>query len=128
MESGFLKFYEMGKLIMSVSLYYTARRQQPLSGQERGACGEIVERYIAGYPLGELYESFCVYDADELTEGDVIFEGATKLPLDEGEEHFAGVLDYWMDCLQEIIDCLAGAQWDIHIDDADITSHFTYSE
>lgn len=112
---------------MSVSLYYTAQRAYPISEQEKSAYQKVVERYISEYPLGDIYESFCVYDLqDDFTEN-VIFTGSTKLPLDEGEEHCFKVLDYWADCLQEIIDLLPDAQWDIHVDDADITSHFNYS-
>lgn len=48
------------------------------------------------------------------------------MPLDEGEEHFAKVLDYWTDCLQKIIEQLPGTQWDIHVDDADITPYFDF--
>ena len=114
---------------MSVSLYYTAKREHPMSGQEHTACKETVERYIAEYPLGDIYEGFCVYDLDkEAQDEGVIFDGATKLPLDEGESHFKEVLDYWADCLQEIINLLSGAEWNIHIDDADITQMFTYPE
>ena len=46
---------------MSVSLYYTAKRDYPISKQEQDACQQTVERYIANYPLGDMYESFCVY-------------------------------------------------------------------
>ncbi len=113
---------------MSVSLYYTAKREYPITKQEQEACLKTAEHYIDEYSLGDMYEGFCIYDNDEASEQNVIFEGATKLPLDEGEEHFGEVLDYWADCLQEIIEILPDAQWDIHIDDADITSHFQYPE
>lgn len=113
---------------MSVSLYYTAKREYPISGQEKKACQEVVDHYISEYPLGEMYEGFCVYDLDGAAEEDVIFEGATKLPLDEGESHFAKVYDYWADCLQKVIEQLPGAQWDIHIDDTDVTPYFDYPE
>lgn len=111
---------------MSVSLYYTAKRERAISQQEKEAYQEIVDHYIAEYPLGDIYEGFCVYDTEEGAEGNVIFEGSTKLPLDQGVEHCTQVLTYWADCLQEIIDLLPGAQWNIHVDDADITSHFDY--
>ncbi len=112
---------------MSVSLYYTAKREQPMSRQEQEACRKVVERYIAEYPLGDIYEDFCVYDPSE-AEADTIFEGATKLPLDKGVDHSLEVLEFWADCLQEIIDLLPGAQWDIHVDDADMTSRFDFHE
>jgi len=113
---------------MSVSLYYTAKREQPISKQEQEACQKVVERYIAEYSLGDMYEGFCVYDLDRPLETDVIFDGSTKLPLDEGEEHLMKVLDYWADCLQEIINILLGAQWHIHVDDTDVTAQFDYPE
>lgn len=53
-----------------------------------------------------MYEPFCVYDNSNPTEENVSFEGATKLPLDEGEEHCAEVFDYWGECLQEIVTIL----------------------
>lgn len=113
---------------MSVSLYYTAKRERPISKQEQEACEKIAERYIADYPLGDIYEGFCIYDFAELSEGNVIFEGATKLPLDEGMDHTLEVLRYWADCLQEIINLLPHAQWHINVDDADITSKFDYPQ
>jgi len=113
---------------MSVSLYYTAKREYPISEQEEEACRKIVEQYIAEYSLGEMYEGFCVYDLSRPSEVNVIFQGATKLPLDEGENHLVEVLDYWADCLQEIINLLPHAQWHIHVDDADVTSHFDYPD
>jgi len=117
-----------GGFSMSVSLYYTAKRERPISKQEQELCQKIAERYITEYPLGDMYESFCIYDFTEPSGENIIFEGSTKLPLDEGEGHTLQVLDYWADCLQKIIDILPNAQWDIHIDDADITSNFDYPQ
>ncbi|MDE7244949.1 MAG: hypothetical protein K2O18_13385 [Oscillospiraceae bacterium] len=81
-----------------------------------------MERYNTEYPLGDMYESFCVYDLDGAEH--VIFEGATKLPIGEGTDHFTEVYDYWADCLQEIIDLLSDASWYINVDDADVTPYF----
>lgn len=112
---------------MSVSLYYTAERDYPISEQEQEACRKVVERYNAEYPFGEAYEDFCVYDLDDGSfEENVIFEGATKLPPDEREEDCAEICEYWADCIQEIIDLLPDAQWAINIDDSDITARFDY--
>ena len=110
---------------MSVSLYYTAKRGVPITGQERAACPDVVERYLAEYPLGELYEGFCIYDCPA---AGVLLDGATKLPLDQGQEHLVRVLDYWADCLQEIIALLPGAGWHIHLDDVDLTPHFHFPQ
>jgi len=113
---------------MSVSLYYTAKREQPISKQEQESCKKIAERYITEYSLGDMYEGFCIYDFAKPSEENVIFEGATKLPIDESENHMLQVLNYWADCLQEIINILPHAQWDINIDDADVTSIFDYPQ
>ncbi len=112
---------------MSVSLYYTAKRKYSVSEQEKDAYQKVIDYYIAEYPLGDIYEGFCIYDLGEDTKENVIFDGSTKLPLNEGEEHCIQVLEYWMDCLQDIINVLLGAQWNIHVDDTDITSQFNYS-
>lgn len=75
-----------------------------------------------------MYEPFCVYELDETAGANVIFQGATKLPLDGGEKQFATVYDYWTECLQKIIELLPGAQWHIHIDDTDLTQYFKYPQ
>ncbi len=111
---------------MSVSLYYIAEREYPLSEPEKNAYEKVIEHYNAEYPLGDIYEDFCVYDWEEDFMENVIFYGSTKLPFNEGEEHCLQVLSYWTDCLQEIIDLLPDAQWNMHVDDADITSQFHY--
>lgn len=108
---------------MSVSLYYEARRSQPITPQEQGICDEIAKRYDAEYPYGELYEGFCIYDLDAFrdeSEKDVIFSGATKLPPADDETFLFNVINWWLKCLGEITDHLPGAQWHVNIDDADL--------
>ena len=75
-----------------------------------------------------MYEGFCIYDLDKTSDENVIFDGATKLPIQKGKAHFVKVHDYWSDCLQEIINLLPAAQWYIHIDDTDVTSYFDYPQ
>ena len=65
-----------------------------------------------------------MYDNSNPTEENVSFEGATKLPLDECEEHCAEVFDYWGECLQEIVTILMGGG--AHLDDTDITAQFDF--
>lgn len=103
---------------MSVSLYYTARRSQPITPQEQYTCHKIAKRYDAEYPFGELYEGFCIYDAEEAEE-DIILEGATKIPPDD-EMSAVEIIDWWLECLQEITGVLSGAQWDVNIDDMEL--------
>lgn len=107
---------------MSVSLYYTARRQQPATQQEKELCRQIGDRYDARYPYGELYEGFCIYDLErdrQNWEQDVIFSGATKLPP-EGPDLIFQIANWWLDCLEEITKALPGAQWHVNLDDFDL--------
>lgn len=108
---------------MSVSLYYTARRPQPITSEEAAACRQIAERYDSTYPFGELYEGFCIYDSTEAmneSEADVIFSGSTKLPTDGDQIFLFKILNWWLMCLGEITDLLHGAQWHVHLDDMDL--------
>ena len=110
---------------MSVSLYYQAKREQPLTLQETSICQEIVKQYDTQYPFGELYEGFCVYDLDSFrdeSEKDVIFSGATKLPtVDEDDiQILFDITDYWVKCLDEITKALPGAAWEVNLDDMEM--------
>jgi len=89
-----------------------------------------VDRYNAEYPLGEMYEAFCLYELDKLPQLQerVVLQGSTKLPPDMEEAEFAQVYDYWGDCLQELILLLPGASWHIHVDHMDVTRYFDYPE
>lgn len=109
---------------MSVSLYYTARRTQPVTPREKAICEEIAGRYDAQYPYGEMYEGFCIYDWERTLdewEKDVIFSGATALPYSDNINSVFRVANWWLKCLGEITDALPGAQWHVHIDDSDIS-------
>lgn len=107
---------------MSVSLYYTAKRSQPLTMQEQIHCNDIANRYDREYPFGELYEGFCIYDSQTLqdeNENDIILDGSTKLPPDENIEIFLDIVSWWLKCLEELVDVLEGAEWNVHLDDMD---------
>ncbi|MCI9320069.1 MAG: hypothetical protein HFH05_08330 [Lachnospiraceae bacterium] len=111
---------------MSVSLYYEAKRSQPITRQELDACMEIAKRYDRQYPYGELYEGFCIYDPEECSEQSdsyIIFSGATKLPPMNDDNDINSVFrvaNWWLKCLGEITDLLSGAQWHVHIDGGEI--------
>ncbi len=107
---------------MSISIYYTARRPQPITEEEAALCRRIADRYDAQYPYGELYEGFCIYDLAEERdewEQDVIFSGATKLPP-EDPLLIAQIANWQLDCLEEITNVLPGAQWRVHLDDLNL--------
>jgi hypothetical protein len=112
---------------VGVSIYYTARRPQPLTPAEQTAIDAVVARYPVEAVLAECGvaeeeyngEAFCVYPTDEDTEPGVVFEGATKLPLCT-EEAFAAAIQYWCRLLSEVRRVVPGAGWRVHIDDHDI--------
>ncbi len=108
---------------MSVSIYYTARRSQPITPQEQHICHEIAKRYDEQYPFGELYEGFCIYDLknDISQDGeDVILDGATKIPSGDDPMLLEEITDWWLKCLQEITGVLSGAQWNVNLDDIEL--------
>jgi hypothetical protein len=112
---------------MSISIYYTARRERPLSSDEQAAVDRIrasysirdqVERYVQTRQ-GHNGENFYVYDHDSPTEPGVIFEGATKLP-DNSEGALWKLLQRWCKLLSEVRRTVAGAEWYVHLDDHEI--------
>lgn len=110
---------------MSVSLYYEAKREQPITPQEISFCQKIAEQYDTKYPFGELYEGFCIYDLDSFrdeSEENVIFSGATKLPTVEGDDIsiLFDIVSYWIKCLDEITRALPGAEWEVNLDDMEM--------
>jgi hypothetical protein len=112
---------------MSVSIYYTARREQPLSSDEEAAIERIrasysireqVERYVQTR-RGHNGENFCIYDRSDPTEPGVVFEGATKLP-DNSEDALWELLQHWCKLLSEVRRAVPSAEWHVHVDDHDI--------
>jgi hypothetical protein len=112
---------------MSISIYYTARRDFPLSAQEQIAIQDIcasysiraqVDRYSETH-LGHNGEDFCVYDASAPNEPGIIFDGATKLP-DNSEDAFWELIQRWCQLLRKVRIAVTGAEWHVHIDDHDI--------
>ena len=120
---------------MSVSIYYEARRHHRLTPEEQRAVEEIIsthsvdadiQRYLET-GVGPNWEPFCVYDASEPSEADVVFEGATKLPDDSQDAIWVGV-QHWCRVLTEIRRALPGADWDVHVDDHRISWNEELSE
>lgn len=101
---------------MSVSIYYTCKRAQPLTVTEQATSVAIIERYNTNFQWQEIAESFCVY---ENPTADTIFEGATKLPFVDDYELIEATLAYWLACLTEIRQQISG-NWQVHVDDIDV--------
>lgn len=109
---------------MSLSIYYTARRATPLTPAEQEEITAVerefsvdneVENYLqSGEGLN--WESFTVYERDEATSEDVIFEGATALP-DNTEDAIMIGIDHWTRALARIRRILHDAEWEVNFDD-----------
>jgi len=112
---------------MSMSIYYEARRGDPLSDTERQQVDAIVQQYAVEEQIeerertgiGPNWESFCVYEPSDPTSPDVIFEGATKLP-DNSEDAMWHGLQHWCAALTQIRRVLIDANWQVFVEDRDI--------
>lgn len=103
---------------MAFALYYEAKRQEPLTEQEKTISNEISERYCSEYPFKRKVEDFGIYD-DLKNQDDIIFSGSTKLP-GNGPKTLFEVANYWLKCLTEITHLLTNATWNVTYDDVDL--------
>jgi len=109
---------------MGFSIYYTAKRNTPLTGIEAQRIDAIVqsfdvtaeiERY-AHSGKGLNWESFTLYEASGLT-GEDVLSGSTALPDNKAFAMHKGAL-HWVDCLNKIRrEVLPDARWSVQIED-----------
>ena len=64
-------------------------------------------------------ELFCVYDPQNPTGPDIIFEGATKLP-DHSPEELWEAMQHWAALLSQIRRIIPDAKWHVHAVDHDL--------
>ncbi|MFJ2497122.1 hypothetical protein [Streptomyces sp. NPDC087539] len=109
---------------MSVSVYYSARRAQPLTGTESTTVEHVLTTRAQSFPYAD-EEGLYLYDGDEdAGEGTggngnaEILAGSTKLPSDP---------DRWIPATAHVLDsvtalrrAVGGAQWHVHLDDVDV--------
>jgi hypothetical protein len=111
---------------MSISIFYEARRKQPLSANESAAVAVIRQRFSVDDQIerygqsgqGPNWESFCLYG--EPTAPDIILEGATKLPDNTEDAMWTGV-QHWCAALSELRRVLLSAEWRVTVDDHELT-------
>ena len=109
---------------MGFSIYYTAKRDTPLTPIESQCIDAIaqsfdviadIERY-AHTGKGLNWESFTRYETSRLT-GAEVFSGATALPDNKPFAMHKGAR-HWVECLNRIRrEVLADAQWSVQIED-----------
>ncbi|MGF6349303.1 hypothetical protein [Variovorax sp. W2I14] len=109
---------------MGFSIYYTAKRDTPLTPSETQRIDSIVqafevtaeiERY-AHTGKGLNWESFTLYETSR-PKGEEVFSGATALPDNKPFAMHKGAR-HWVDCLNRIRrEVLADARWSVQIED-----------
>ena len=108
---------------MSISIYYTAKRNSPLTTSERSVVDALVAEYSVDDQIaaaaGLNWESFCIYDPADPTSPDAVFEGATKLPDNSEDAVWIG-LQHWCKLLSAIRLAVPDSDWHVHVDDHDI--------
>ncbi|MEL5958103.1 hypothetical protein AADR41_25655 [Streptomyces sp. CLV115] len=102
---------------MSVSIYYSARRTTPLTTAESAAIQRIVSARAESFPYDD-EEGLYLYDPGDDGD-DQIVAGSTKLPGgDPGR--WLPVTAHVLDSVTELRRAVGGAQWHVHLDDADV--------
>lgn len=102
---------------MAFTLYYEAKRKQPLTEKEKQVSAEIAERYSVQYPFKQKVEDFVIYDIE--TKDDVIFIGSTKL-IGTDPENLFKIANYWLQCLTEITHFLENATWTVTFEEVEL--------
>ncbi|MFI6511768.1 hypothetical protein ACIBCT_29535 [Streptosporangium sp. NPDC050855] len=126
---------------MGISIYYTARRDRELDGQELDRVSgillqenaELFERLNRSLPgwkeegivpeyvtdAGEICEEFGFYGMDGSRDPGVVLEGSTKVSHgDCGIEPMLAQLEHYMgSTLGRLRSALPGTEWDVHVDD-----------
>jgi hypothetical protein len=126
---------------MGVSIYYTARRDRPLSDEERDEVTriaadetrELLGRLDQNLPAwkddgtvpayvedaGEICEGLSIYDPGAAADPKVILQGSSKVSHgDCGTEPMVVQLEYYATfALGRLRRVLPDADWDVHVDD-----------
>jgi hypothetical protein len=105
---------------MSISIYYSVRRNTSLTIDENIMIQDLIEKYsveeeIKKYQTtgkGLNWESFCLYEDLENT---TILEGSTKLP--NNNENAAWIaIQHWCKLLTEIRRICKNAKWEVGVE------------
>ncbi|POX50428.1 hypothetical protein C3489_22540 [Streptomyces sp. Ru71] len=101
---------------MSVSLYYHARRETPLTEAERAEVERITRAHLESFPYAD-EESLYLYTGGG-GEPDQVLAGSTKLPKRPGR--LLPVIAHVLDSLTELRRAVPRAAWSVHIDGEDV--------
>ncbi|MFJ9668089.1 hypothetical protein ACIRPP_26310 [Streptomyces sp. NPDC101219] len=101
---------------MSVSLYYSARRTEPLTAEETAAVDRIAAARLASFPYAD-EEPLHLYDSGGRDAGQVL-AGSTRLPA--APDRLLPVIGHVLDSVTELRRALPDAAWHVHLDDLDV--------
>ncbi|MFF2354750.1 hypothetical protein ACFVVL_33930 [Kitasatospora sp. NPDC058115] len=101
---------------MSVSIYYSARRANPLTEAETASVEHVLAAHAAEFPFSD-EEGVTPYDYDE-DEPEELVSGATKLPSDPSR--LLPALTEVLNALSALRRALPGTEWHVHMDDLDV--------
>lgn len=102
---------------MSVSLYYRARRAEPVTEGERVAVRRIVAAHEASFPyLDE--ECLVLWPSRVGAPADEILAGSTRMPSVPGR--VLPVIVQVLGAVTALRRALPGAAWHVHLDDLDV--------
>lgn len=115
---------------MAISIYYTARRKTALTSSEKVAVSTIIDHYSVDEQIEQLlatgaglnWESFDFSLNSEpggLFKKGIVFSGSTKLPDNQEEATWIGVL-HWCKCLSEIRVALPGCDWQVTVENHEL--------
>lgn len=96
---------------MSASLYYSAKRNFPLSSAEYIRIQSIIKKFNRDFPYkNEEMLSFYQHPSSEY-----IIEGATKLAVHD-ENVLITSVNYWLSALSQLRVVLPSAEWDVSVE------------
>ncbi len=110
---------------MSMDIYYTAKRKNPLSEEEREKIEEIGNKYWEQYPRKEEYEGPGTFDTSD-QEDDIIYFGNLRIPFEfmsddpedrESRKAMEEFMDYWLKFITDITRLIPDAEWDAQFED-----------
>jgi hypothetical protein len=100
-----------------MAMYYTARRTEPLTPDERGRAGELIEAHQPDRYLEQGGEAFTIFPVVE--DGEVL-AGSVGLPETDVETMWEATL-HWADLLTELRRALpADLDWTVSLDDVEM--------
>ncbi|MDO6406537.1 hypothetical protein [Pantoea phytobeneficialis] len=98
---------------MSVSIYYSAKRNSPITTAENVSLLAIADMFNQGFPYKNEGETLSFYRKPS---EEYILEGATKLPYCDETIIVESVI-YWLKALTHLTSALPTAVWEVQIDD-----------